>query len=98
MSNYNTRSIAAADAFVPALVHTLDEQVVLKTMLRSDAVSCPQGLSSRQCVMRIVRISLETGVSMTVRQVGDALLELHGWSISDRALAAYCEVAVEAYT
>lgn len=96
MSNYNNWSIAANDAVLPALCHTADELAIMDAVVRQDAVTCPMGLSARQCVLRIVRLSRDHGCNITTRQVGNYLVALYGWSLSDEALAGYVAWAVEA--
>ena len=96
MSNYNPTAIAAADMILPDLCHTVDELAVMDAVVRQDSVTCPLGLSARQCVLRIVQLSRDTGCSVTTRQVGNYLVALYGWSISDAALAGYVAWSVEA--
>ena len=96
MSNYNNWSIARNDAILPALAHTVDALAVLDAVVRQDAVTCPLGLSARQCVLRIVRMARDTGSSITTTQVGNYLTALYGWSLSDEALAGYVAWSVEA--
>ncbi len=84
MSNYSTRSIAAADVTVHEGIRAL--------ACSDQAPTTPKG-----GVYAIVEEALSLGVSVSNTEVRDLLLEDFGWAVSDEDVASLSQEVVEFY-